>query len=139
MVGFDLEAVGADSLEWAEIHSNLLFSAATGDFDTERVYLTRPGEFYVVDMTLKKPKPELLSAYDEAIQIVHMSFDKGGNRILAIDREGGSLYQLDLNAEAPTPELLAEGLGSVLELDLSPTESSVLLYVMPTLTPVPIC
>ena len=129
MIGFDLDVVGADSLEWSEIHSDLLFSAATGDFATERAYLTRPGGLYVVDMTLKKPRPELLSAYDETIEIYRMNLDTAGNRILAIDREGGSLYGFDLSAESPSAELLAEDLGPVTELDLVPTESTVLLLV----------
>ena len=51
----------------AEIHSDLLFTAATVDADNTWIYLARPGEIYVADMTAKKPEPELLSTFDDSI------------------------------------------------------------------------
>ena len=50
VVAFDFGSVGSDSLEWAEVHSDILFSAATVDTDRKVVYLARAGELYVTDL-----------------------------------------------------------------------------------------
>ena len=127
MVAFDFSLVGSESLEWTEIHSDLLFSAAAVDTGENRIYLTRPGELYVADMTAKKPRPELLSSFDDSIGIDTMELDRTGNRLLATDREAGSLYLVDLSSESPTPELVASDLGPITELEFSEADSSLML------------
>ena len=127
VVAFDFGLVGSESLEWTEIHSDLLFSAAAVDTGENRIYLTRPGELYVADMTAKKPRPELLSSFDDSIGIDTMELDRTGNRLLATDREAGSLYLVDLSSESPTPELVASDLGPITELDFSEADSSLML------------
>jgi len=127
VVGFDFGLVGSESLEWTEIHSDLLFTAATGDKDKNLIYLARAGELYVSDVTVKKPRPALLSSFDDTIGLDKMKFDKTGNRILATDQETGSLYLIDLSLDSPIPALVASDLGPITDLDLSMVESSVLL------------
>ena len=127
MVAFDFGLVGSESLEWTEIHSDLLFSAAAVDTGENRIYLARPGELYVADMTAKKPRPELLSRFDDSIGFNQMDFDRTGNRLLATDREAGSLYLVDLGSESPTPELVASDLGPITELEFSEADSSLML------------
>ncbi|MGB5661389.1 MAG: SMP-30/gluconolactonase/LRE family protein [Thermoanaerobaculia bacterium] len=127
VVAFDFGLVGSESLEWTEIHSDLLFSAAAVDTVENRIYLTRPGELYVASMASKKPKPELLSTFDDSIGIDTMDLDRTGNRLLATDREAGSLYLVDLSSESPTPELVASDLGPITELEFSEADSSLML------------
>jgi RNase P protein component len=127
VVGFDFGLVGGESLEWTEIHSDLLFTAATGDVDKKVIYLARAGELYVTDPAAKKPRPELLSTYDDSIGLDRMKFDQAGNRILATDQDTGSLYLIDMSSDSPIPELVASDLGPVTDFDLSTADSTVLL------------
>ena len=127
MVAFDFGLVGSESLEWTEIHSDLLFSAAAVDTGENRIYLARPGELYVADMAAKKPRPELLSRFDDSIGFNQMDLDRTGNRLLATDREAGSLYLVDLGSESPAPELVASDLGPITELEFSEADSSLML------------
>jgi sugar lactone lactonase YvrE len=127
MVAFDFGLVGSESLEWTEIHSDLLFSAAAVDTGENRIYLARSGELYIADMTAKKPKPELLSSFDDSISFNQMDLDRTGNRLLATDREAGSLYLVDLSSESPSPALVASNLGPITELEFSEADSTLLL------------
>jgi pimeloyl-ACP methyl ester carboxylesterase len=127
VVAFDFGLVGGESLEWTEIHSDLLFTAATGDVDKQVIYLARPGQLYVTDPAAKKPRPELLSTFDDSVELDKMKFDKAGNRILATDQETGSLYLIDLSSDSPIPELVASELGPITDFELSMTDSTVLL------------
>jgi len=78
-------------------------------------------------MTAKKPRPELLSSFDDSIGFNQMDLDRTGNRLLATDREAGSLYLVDLSSESPTPELVASDLGPITELEFSEADSSLML------------
>ena len=127
VVAFDFGLVGSESLEWTEIHSDLLFTAATGDKDKKLIYLARAGELYVTDLAAKKPRPELLSTFDDSLALDKMKFDQAGNRILATDQETGSLYMIDLSLASPIPDLVASDLGPITDIDLSMVNSSVLL------------
>jgi hypothetical protein len=127
VVAFDFDLVGSASLEWTEIHSDLLFTAASADADSKLIYLARPGELYVADIAAKKPKPELLSSFDESIVFSQMDLDRTGNRLLAIDREAGDLYLVDLSSASPMPMLQASDLGPITELELHQDDSSLLL------------
>ncbi|MGB6851718.1 MAG: SMP-30/gluconolactonase/LRE family protein, partial [Thermoanaerobaculia bacterium] len=119
--------VGAESLEWTEIHSDLLFTAATGDVEKNLIYLARAGELYVTDLAAKKPRPVLLSAFDESLALDKMKFDEAGNRILATDQETGSLYVIDLGLDSPNPELVASDLGPITDVEISAADTTVLL------------
>jgi pimeloyl-ACP methyl ester carboxylesterase len=127
VVSFDFGLVGSESLDWSEIHSDLLFTAAAADPEKGLVYLARPGELYVADMAAKKPKPELLSTFDDSINFNQMELDRIGNRLLATDRDAGSLYLMDLSLETPLPVLEASDLGPIVEMELSQEDSSLLL------------
>jgi hypothetical protein len=127
VIAFDFGLVGGESLEWKEIHSDLLFTAATGDAEKKTIYLARAGELYAADLAAKKPRPALLSSFDDSIGLDQMKFDKVGNRILATDRDSGSLYLIDLSADTPVPVLVASDLGPVTEMELSMADTSVML------------
>ena len=127
VVAFDFGLVGAESLEWAEIHSELLFTAAAIDPDKDLVYLARSGELYMTDMAAKKLQPELLSTFDDSIGFNTMELDRTGNRIFAISQETGSLYLFDLGLDSPTPDLVASDLGPISEMELYQADSSLLL------------
>jgi len=127
VVAFDFGLVGSESLEWAQIHSDLLFNAAAFDPDKSLIYLARPGELYVARMGSKKPQPELLSTFDDSIGIDTMELDRAGNRIFAISQETGSLYLFDLGLDSPIPNLVAGDLGPISELELYQADSSLLL------------
>lgn len=127
VMAFDFQMVGSDSLEWIEIHTDLLFTAGTVDIDNDRVYLARAGELYVADLTLKKPKPELVSSFDEPISLDRMKFDQAGRRILATDEETGSLFLIDVSRETPTLNRLVSDLGPIFDLDLAANGTSLLL------------
>ena len=127
VVAFDFDLVGSESLEWAEIPSDLLVTAASADADRKLVYLAAPGELYVTDIAAKKPKPELVSSFDDSIVFNQMDLDREGNRLLAVDREAGALYLVDLSSESPLPMLQASDLGPITELELHQDDSSLLL------------
>jgi hypothetical protein len=127
VLAFDFGLVGSKGLVWKEIHSDLLFDGATGDLDKEVAYLARAGELYAVDMSVKKPTPVLLSRFDESIALDEMQFDSEGNRIVAADTDTNSLYLIDLSLDSPVPERVASDIGAITEIDISETESSVLL------------
>ncbi|MGB6336921.1 MAG: hypothetical protein WBG96_15030, partial [Thermoanaerobaculia bacterium] len=127
VIAFDFGLVGAESLEWTEIHSDLLFTAATGDVEKNLIYLARAGELYVTDLAAKKPRPVLLSAFDESLALDKMKFDEAGNRILATDQETGSLYVIDLGLDSPNPELVASDLGPITDVEISAADTTVLL------------
>jgi len=127
VVAFDFDLVGSESLEWSEIHSDLLFTAAAADADKHWIYLARPGEIYVADMAAKKPKPELLSTFDDSISFNQMELDRAGNRLMATDPETGSLYLVELSSDSSVPVLVATDLGPISELELSQEDSSLLL------------
>lgn len=127
VLAFDFQMVGSDSLEWIEIHSDLLFTAGTLDIDNDLVYLARDGELYRADLTLKKPKPELIASFDPSISFGRMKFDQSGRRILATDEDSGSLYLIDVRRDTPIPVAAATGLGPVFDLDLASNGTSVLL------------
>ena len=127
VVAFDFDLVGSESLEWAEIHSDLLFTAAAADADKELIYLARPGELYVADMAAKKPQAELLSTFEDSISFNQLELDRVRNRLVATDRDAGSLYLMDLSSESPVPVLEASNLGPIIEMELSPKDSSLLL------------
>lgn len=127
VVGFDFGLVGSESLEWNEIHSELLFNAAAVDPEEKLIYLARPGQLYVTDMAAKKPQPDLLSTFDDSIGFNTMELDRTGNRIFAISQETGSLYLFDLDLDSPTPNLVASDLGPISEMELYQADSSLLL------------
>ena len=127
VVAFDFELAGSESLEWRKIHSDLLFTAAAADADKNLIYLARPGELYRVDMTAKKPQPELLSTFDNSIGFNQMDLDRAGNRLLATSQEKGSLYRIDLGLDPPVPNLVASNLGPITDMEIFDFDSTVLL------------
>ena len=127
VVAFDFDLVGSESLEWAEIHSDLLFTAAAADPSKSLIYLASPGELYVADLAAKKPKPELLSTFDDSIGFEQMKLDRVSNRLFATSQASESLYLVELSSDSPTPRLVASGLGPIVEMELSQEDSSLLL------------
>jgi pimeloyl-ACP methyl ester carboxylesterase len=127
LVSFDFSVAGSAGLVWTEIQSDLQFTAGALDPQQAVLYLTRAGEFYVADLTMKKPRPELKSRFDEAITIDRMRVDQAGNRLMAIDREAGNFYRIDLSADAPLPELVASDLGLLVDLDVSEDEPNLIV------------
>jgi hypothetical protein len=127
VISFDFALAGSESVEWTKIQAEVVFKAAVGDVDQGKIYLAKAGALYVADMTQKKPRAVLLSQFDETIEFDRMKFDKGADRIFGIDREGGILYAIDLDADPPTPELIASDLGLPFDFDVS--ESHAVLIV----------
>ena len=127
VVSFDFGVVGSESLDWTEIRSDLKFTAGTGDPDRGLVYLARPGQLYVVDASVPKPRPELIATLDPRIQLDEMTYDDSGRRILGLDQQAGQLYMIDLEEDQPDVTLVAEDLAGVTEMSVWSTDSSVLL------------
>jgi len=123
VITFDFSLSGSDSVEWTNIHSDLVFTAAAGDPKQDQTFLAAPGALYVADMTRKKPRPELLSQFDERIHLDRMKLDGTLNKIFAIDRKAGTLYVLDLDDEAPLPRLISDDIGLPADVELTSEHS----------------
>lgn len=126
VISFDLALAGSESVVWEKIHSDLFFTAATGSVERDEIYLSAPGSLYVADMTQKKPRPRLLSNFDEGTKLDRMKLDTELNKIFAVDRAQGTLYRIDLDDESPALELIADDLGVPVDIELS-IEHSILV------------
>ena len=56
-----------------------------------------------------------------------MQFDSVGNRIVAADTDTNSLYLIDLSQDSPIPERVTRDVGAITEIDISETDSTLLL------------
>ena len=127
VLAFDFRYAGAEGVEWLEIQSKLRFNAAAGDAEKGKVYLAREDGLYVADMLKKKPKAELLSAFEEPLTISEMELFDEGEVLVAIDRSSSTLYVIDLQTENPLPVVLARDLGVMTEMDVLRDEELLIL------------
>ena len=102
------------------------FVTASADPVREKIYLATKDEIYVADLSQPRPEPALLVRTDGG-KLNRITFDANGNRLLALDSEGGRLYIVNLDAAEPELRLGATALGRPVYITIDPSDS--MLYI----------
>lgn len=118
MIALGTAASLAGKIKPAQFEGEQHFFCATGDSVTQKAYLATQNEIYIADLSKTRPRPELLLRIDAAEQLGRLLLDSARRRLLALDVRAGRVYVIDLTAAPPQAQLISDGLGAPVDLEL---------------------
>ncbi len=126
LVRLSLLEGGFNPAEQKRFRGSRRFVTASADPVRQKIYLATEDEIYVADLSQPRPEPALLVRTDGG-KLNRITFDANGNRLLALDSEGGQLYIVNLDTAEPELRLGATALGRPVYIAIDPSDST--LYV----------